>query len=94
LLTNVAPLTLNGRSPVDSTTAGAAPPRAPVKVWTLDEGAARFFAAETPSAALNASAAAWPVALARGRYQYYFLIGSRKEEEGIYQQQLGQQYKL
>ncbi len=32
LLTNVAPSTANGRVPVLSTTAGAAPPRVPVNV--------------------------------------------------------------
>jgi hypothetical protein len=34
-LTKVFPLTLNGRSPADEITGGAAPPRVPVKVWTL-----------------------------------------------------------
>lgn len=37
MLTKVAPLTENGRSPDDSMTAGAAPPRAPLNVWTLAE---------------------------------------------------------
>lgn len=38
--TKVSPLTENGRSPVLSTTAGAAPPRVPVKVWMFEEVAA------------------------------------------------------
>ncbi len=33
--TNVFPLTVNGRVPDEETTGGAAPPRVPVKVWTL-----------------------------------------------------------
>ena len=100
----MAPLTLNGRVPVLSTTAGAAPPSVPVKVCTLElvvavvavvDAAADALGvaattgeevlgvaatageealeadeavepdAETPSAALNASAAAWPVAAAK-----------------------------
>jgi len=34
-LTKVFPLTEKGRLPADDSTAGAAPPRAPVKVWTF-----------------------------------------------------------
>lgn len=33
--TKVFPLTVKGRVPEEETTGGAAPPRVPVKVWTL-----------------------------------------------------------
>lgn len=34
-LTNVSPLTEKGRVPAEEMTGGGAPPRVPVKVWTL-----------------------------------------------------------
>jgi len=56
LLTKVSPFTENGRSPVDSMTAGGAPPRVPVNVWTLVPDAAAVLAVLAAADAVVAGA--------------------------------------